>query len=361
MKKITTHTKFVCPITRQLINEIAITSDGFFYEKSAIEQWLKKNNTSPQTGLRINKKTYPCIALQNQLEEFYDNNPLSMAKRFKKSLSHADNLDEINKIIANAEYTKLLNYNEFNWLLFGSLNLIKLMKNINSNVITHIINHTLNLDCQYNDGWRPIHYVCAYRSIDAIKLLVDNRVNLECENNDKWRPIHFVCKYRSLDAIKLLVDSRVNLECEDNIKWRPIHIVCRYQSIDAIKLLIDNGVDLECTTSHKRCPIHIVCRYQSIDAIKLLIDNGVDLECKASHKWCPIHIVCRYQSIDAIKLIVDKVDLGTRIEKYFYQSDQKNDSQYELKCNFDVLMLVLLNTKCDFNEKEQITALVQYY
>ena len=57
MKKITTNTKFTCPITRQLINEIAITSDGFFYEKSAINKWLKTNNTSPQTGLIINKQT----------------------------------------------------------------------------------------------------------------------------------------------------------------------------------------------------------------------------------------------------------------------------------------------------------------
>src|SRR5665647_1036865 len=105
MKKSTTYTKFICPITRQLINQIAITSDGFFYERTAIEQWLKTNNTSPQTGLTIDKKTYPCIALQNQLEEFYTNNPLSMAKRFQKSTAHADNLNEINNAINNGEYT----------------------------------------------------------------------------------------------------------------------------------------------------------------------------------------------------------------------------------------------------------------
>ena len=402
MKKITknknTNTKFICPITRQLINEIAITSDGFFYEKSAIEQWLKTNNTSPQTGLVINKQTYPCIALQNQLEEFYNNNPLSKAKRFQKSKAHADNLDEINNIIANAEYTKLLNYNEFNWLLFDDQYFVTLMENINSDVITHIINNTPNLECEYDDKWRPIHYVCNYQSIDAIKLLVDKGVDLECENNDKYKPIHYVCCYRSIDVIKLFVDNSVDLECQDNDGWRPIHYVCYYQSIDAInaiKLLVDNGVDLECESIHKwrpihlvcqnrsfdaikllvdnsvnlECendekmrPIHYVCQYQSIDAIKLLVDNGVNLECEQIDKWRPIHIVCEYQSIDAIKLLVDsRVDLNTRIEKYYYQSDQENDLQYELKCNFDVLMLVLLNSKCDFNEKEKITTLVQYY
>ena len=244
MKKITAHTKFVCPITRQLINEIAITSDGFFYEKSAIAQWLKTNNTSPQTGLAIDKKTYPCIALQNQLEEFYNNNPLSKSKRFQKSQTHADNLDEINNIIINAEYIKLLNYNEFNWLLFDSRYLVKLLKNINNEIITHIINHTLNLECKDNNKCKPIHFVCIYQSIDAIKLLVDKGVDLECEDGNKWRPIHIVCKYQSIDAIKLLLDKDVDLECATAYNRRPIHLVCMHQSIDVIKLLVDYGVDL---------------------------------------------------------------------------------------------------------------------
>ena len=395
MKKSTTYTKFVCPITRQLINELAITSDGFFYEKSAIDKWLKTNNTSPQTGLMINRQTYPCIALQNQLEEFYNNNPLSKAKRFKKSTAHADNLDEINNIIINGEYTKLLNYNEFNWLLITKSNLKKLMKLTQYNdIITHIINNTPNLECQDNHGWRPIHDVCKYQSIDAIKLLVDKGVDLECETIDKWRPFHIVCRYQSIDAIKLLVDMRVNLESEIEGKWRPIHIVCQYQSIDAIKLLVDNRVNLECETDHKwrpihfvcmhqsidaikllvdnkvnlECednenwrPIHYVCRYQSIDAIKLLVDLRVNLECETHYKWRPIHHVCRYLSIDAIKLLVDKVNLNSRIEKYFYPIEQGNDYPYLLECNFDVFMLVLLNIDCDFNLKEEITTLIQSY
>ena len=241
MKKLTTNTKFICPITRQLINEIAITSDGFFYEKTAINKWLINNNTSPQTGLTIDKKTYPCIVLQNQLDDFYNNNPLSKAKRFQKSQAHADNLDEINTAILNAEHTKLLNYNEFDWLLFSKNHLRNFIKNINHDVVTHIINRTPNLECEIgNNKYRPIHYVCRYQSIDAIKLLVDKGVDLECETKNKWRPIHYVCRYQSFDVIKLLVDNKVNLECETVDKRRPIHIVCKNQSIAEIKLLVDN-------------------------------------------------------------------------------------------------------------------------
>ena len=39
----------VCPITQEPINEPVIDPDGNSYEKSAIIEWVRKNNTSPIT------------------------------------------------------------------------------------------------------------------------------------------------------------------------------------------------------------------------------------------------------------------------------------------------------------------------
>ena len=359
---------FVCPITRQLINEVAITSDGFFYEKSAIEQWLKSNNTSPQTGLIIKKVAYPFLVLQKQLDEFYINNPLMIKKRFLKPTSHRENLPKINRIIDNSDYDLLLNYTEFDWILFGE-SIDKLMENVTNDIMIHIINNTLDLACDTDTNkWKPIHYMCQYQSIDVIKLLIDKGVDLECETHDKWRPIHLVCRYRSIDAIKLLVDNEVDLECETDAKSKPIHLACTNQSIDAIKLLVDTGVDLECEDDNKWRPIHYACRFRSIDAIKLLVDNKVNLECETNKKWKPIHIVCHYQSIDAIRWLVDKVCLTDRIAKYYYIDKIENEHEiededeieyYSVKCNYDILTLVSLNSKCDINEKTEITCFIQ--
>ena len=43
-----------CPITHEILTEPVIASDGFTYEKYAIEEWLKKNNTSPLTREPLN-------------------------------------------------------------------------------------------------------------------------------------------------------------------------------------------------------------------------------------------------------------------------------------------------------------------
>ena len=41
---------FTCPITAELMADPVSTSDGFSYEREAIERWLAGHRTSPLTG-----------------------------------------------------------------------------------------------------------------------------------------------------------------------------------------------------------------------------------------------------------------------------------------------------------------------
>lgn len=54
--------EFMCPITMVLMKDPVLATDGFTYEKEAIEQWLRSNTKSPMTrepmrldGLRPNR------------------------------------------------------------------------------------------------------------------------------------------------------------------------------------------------------------------------------------------------------------------------------------------------------------------
>ncbi|KAK9811294.1 hypothetical protein WJX72_001288 [[Myrmecia] bisecta] len=44
---------FTCPITQELIRDPVIAADGFTYERSSIEKWLQKSDTSPMTNLKL--------------------------------------------------------------------------------------------------------------------------------------------------------------------------------------------------------------------------------------------------------------------------------------------------------------------
>ena len=49
-------TPTICPITQEIIVDPVATVDGHVYERSAIEQWFRDHNTSPNTGGVLSSK-----------------------------------------------------------------------------------------------------------------------------------------------------------------------------------------------------------------------------------------------------------------------------------------------------------------
>lgn len=61
----TTPKSFFCPITQEIMSDPMLCSDGFAYEKEAIEFWLSSNNSSPVTGAALTSTT---LIPQNELK-----------------------------------------------------------------------------------------------------------------------------------------------------------------------------------------------------------------------------------------------------------------------------------------------------
>ena len=49
--------EYICPITAEIMNDPVSTMDGFTYERAAITEWLRTNNTSPSTGALLESTT----------------------------------------------------------------------------------------------------------------------------------------------------------------------------------------------------------------------------------------------------------------------------------------------------------------
>lgn len=62
-----------CPITYDLIDELVIAKDGHFYEKRAIEEWLKSSHQSPITRQPlIIEYLNPAIPINQILVQIYE-------------------------------------------------------------------------------------------------------------------------------------------------------------------------------------------------------------------------------------------------------------------------------------------------
>jgi len=49
--------EYKCPITAEIMTDPVCTADGFTYERTAITEWLRTNDTSPSTGAKLTSKS----------------------------------------------------------------------------------------------------------------------------------------------------------------------------------------------------------------------------------------------------------------------------------------------------------------
>eukprot|EP00966_Prymnesium_polylepis_P230158 5325641-Prymnesium_polylepis.1 len=88
-----------CPIIRELFTDPVVAADGFTYERSAIEHWLREHDSSPNTNVRLaHKELVPNVSLRILAKEYEVNvagqlTELAITKdiaRQKSSSRHAD-------------------------------------------------------------------------------------------------------------------------------------------------------------------------------------------------------------------------------------------------------------------------------
>jgi cAMP-specific phosphodiesterase 4/calcium/calmodulin-dependent 3',5'-cyclic nucleotide phosphodiesterase len=64
---------FYCPISKQVMHEPVVLSDGHSYERRHIERWLQDRNTSPVSNDALpQKEIFPNHALRNAIEEYFE-------------------------------------------------------------------------------------------------------------------------------------------------------------------------------------------------------------------------------------------------------------------------------------------------
>jgi U-box domain len=62
---------FLCPITQSIFVDPVIASDGFSYERSAIERWFRTSDKSPVTGMKITRLIFPNHSLRGAIDELF--------------------------------------------------------------------------------------------------------------------------------------------------------------------------------------------------------------------------------------------------------------------------------------------------
>ena len=71
---------------------------------------------------------------------------------------------------------------------------------------------SIDLESKDNGGMTPILFASRDNpNLDVIKFLVDKGVDLECQTLYQWRPLHYICANQSSEAIHYILSQRVDL------------------------------------------------------------------------------------------------------------------------------------------------------
>jgi hypothetical protein len=62
---------FICPISLKIMDDPVMASDGFTYERVAIEEWLQKHSTSPSTKVELINKDLVCNRVLKKMLDAY--------------------------------------------------------------------------------------------------------------------------------------------------------------------------------------------------------------------------------------------------------------------------------------------------
>ena len=118
---------FICSITQDLMVDPVMTSDNHIYERSAIDEWLSKHDTSPLTReLLANKNLTPVLAFKNAIKETIEE---EYKKQLEKEIGELERLSNSGDCNAQFELALKYYYSNEDTLVFKNFNkAIKLLK-----------------------------------------------------------------------------------------------------------------------------------------------------------------------------------------------------------------------------------------
>ena len=108
-----------CPITYQRMIDPVIASDGFTYEREAVQKWLETNSTSPMTGNQMDDRLTSNQIMKTQIKEWLDENTCLSGLRKQLETLHGavamastptetlDALGVIGKLVSRAKETNI--------------------------------------------------------------------------------------------------------------------------------------------------------------------------------------------------------------------------------------------------------------
>lgn len=218
----------ICPISKQILSEPVITSNGSLYEKTEISRWLLFNNNDPLTKMQISNNLIFIRPLKNVIDIITNLIPELKIDLYKS------NYDNYYNHFIDKNYNNLTKYKSFDINIISKDLVIFLhfIRYSRFKIFKYVLNNIHNYDNDYF-----LFLMCLIKNKKKIRFIINKNNNY---NNDY---ISFSFLSGNINVIKEYVKKNVNINNYDinGVKYFSyIFMISNYKTIDKfIKLKYD--------------------------------------------------------------------------------------------------------------------------
>ncbi len=210
--------QFICPISKQIMEDPVITTGGNVYERAEIEKWFERSNTDPVTNIKVEKRLFSVRSLKDMIDKFIEENPGLKSEQYQTDFSYDANINNIVQHINDGTHHKLKNYH--NYLLTDDVpsvltrnDTIKLIvliakKHVPDDIFAHIVEHSLDHAAEFtvfNKQSTPIKYTTTGRGYPkTLRAFMKKGVQLDQELFFK------ACNTGNDELIQIFIDANIS-------------------------------------------------------------------------------------------------------------------------------------------------------
>jgi len=134
-----------------------------------------------------------------------------------------------------------------------------------------------DVNCQNNQGMRPLHDAAAKGDTELVQLLVKvPGCDIDCLNDGKETPLHQAVKYGRAGAVQQLIIAGARVDCQDRKGSTPLHLAAKDGHIDLARSLIEAKADANLQDNNGDRPLHLTYQRANSDLRSLLASATTD-------------------------------------------------------------------------------------
>lgn len=281
MLKIIVPTKYLCPITKQIMLRPVTAADGYTYEYDTIATWLEGQEKSPITHKRLNNKSLvPNKTLESEISEFSrtnapcpreellrtcagDDKAAIMKLRFLNCHmeTHDDNGDTpllaaITRIAAKASLSStpidskteakitvadIATTPHTHLSISAQVDDVKSSTNVAAlNTVQFLINDVaVSIETKSKNGESPIHRAIQVGSLESVMLLIEKGANLGVtRESDYTTPLILAVKTGNERIVRCLLENHALLHAKDRRGQNALSWACKLGHANIVSLLL---------------------------------------------------------------------------------------------------------------------------